>query len=742
VTPQDTVVLSGLTDVDSVRNAIGGRAVRDVRIVTSLRDSSADDVLALHDLLFLVLHVTQQQVEDARGSVIGLFVDSVDAGKLNPFGGLFTGLLKVACLEMPRCQVYGLFTTTADVRTGVRLAERESTRRRLFPIVADDNGTRKSFVLHEEPIDAASIRLTGDSVVLAVGGARGITAELLKAVAHRCAPRIHIIGSNPIHSYPAEAYTADDAEFVEWCRNHVRTRLAEDPALKPAVAAHEVRRIRHARLAHRNTQELTEICGPGRVRYSVCDVLDGAEVDRVVGEIMAGEQRIDLLIHAAGLNTSAMIAEKDFTEFRTIRDTKVRGYLNLKHALREHPPMTWCNFGSLAAVTGQRGEADYTSANDFLASAAWAATDELTIGWTQWGEAGMVVRDSLTKAYYDDAQYYTMMTNEEGAGHFFRELSTARQSACSAYLGVAELRTFDRLYPGYLEFGDDHGELGFFLRKFVRREPDSVEFECPLSVEVDGYLRHHLVRGTPTLPGSFMAEIAAEAAAVLVPELDVVGLRDLVFHKFVKVYPGTPAGPRKIAARTVERTADGAVVHVRITSDLVAPGGVLLAADQLHFEATVLLCNGFPVAPRWTPWPHTDEVDVPDPYYSAESPVALSDVFVSTSDARRNPRGLRTAFAIDAGRHRPALARFLLPAVLFDGMVRLTALDATAVSVPTSIAGIDLYQRANDLDLAELAVYESAGKVVAVRADGTVVAAADGIEAAVIGRVPLALANS
>ncbi|HEX9335262.1 MAG TPA: SDR family NAD(P)-dependent oxidoreductase, partial [Pseudonocardiaceae bacterium] len=335
-TSPDALILStrtGLADAESVRRAIAGRPMRDIRIVTSLRDSDPDQVLALHDLLFLVLHVSQREVDEAGGSVVGLFVDSVDRGKLNPFGGLFTGLLKVACLEMPRCGVFGLFTTTADVRTGVRLAERESTRRRLFPIVVDDGGTRKSFVLHEESIDTGRIRLTADSVVLAVGGARGITAELLKAVAHRWAPRMHILGSNPIHSYPVQVYAADDAEFGEWCRNYVKARLADEPSCKPAAAAHEVRRIRHARLAHRNIQELTDICGSGRVHYSVCDVSDGPTVDRVIGEIMAGEQRIDLLVHAAGLNTSAMIAEKDVTEFRTIRDTKVRGYLNLKRAL-------------------------------------------------------------------------------------------------------------------------------------------------------------------------------------------------------------------------------------------------------------------------------------------------------------------------------------------------------------------------------------------------------------------------
>jgi NAD(P)-dependent dehydrogenase (short-subunit alcohol dehydrogenase family)/3-oxoacyl-(acyl-carrier-protein) synthase len=746
--PPDALVLSarpGDVDVETVRRAIGGHPVRHIRIVTNLRDADPDQVLALHDLLFLVLHVSQLAVEEAGGSVVGVFLDSIDRGKLNPFSGLFTGLLKVACLEMPRCQVFGLFATTADVRTGARLAERESTQRRLFPIVIDENGTRKTLVLNDEPINPSEsdqVRLTGDSVVLAIGGARGITAELLKALALRSAPKIHILGSNPIYSYPAEVYSSDEAEFGEWCKNYVKVRLAEQPSLRPAAAAGEVRRIRQARVARHNVVELENLCGPDRVRYSVCDVSDSAAVDQVLGEIMADEEQIDLLIHAAGLNSSAMIAEKDFTEFRTIRDTKVRGYLNLKRALRERPPVTWCNFGSLAAVTGQQGEADYTAGNDFLVSAAtWATAidgaDELTIGWTQWGETGMVVRDTLTKAYYDEAQYYTMMSNEEGAHHFFLELSAARRSSCSAYMGEAELRTFDRLYPGYLEFGGDHQRLGFFLRKFTRREPDSVEFECTLSLEVDEYLRHHLVRGTPTLPGSFMAEIAAEAAAVLVPDLDVVGLRRMAFHKFVKVYEGRPPVTKKIAARIVERTSDGAVVNVRITADLVAPGGVLLASDQLYFETTVLLRSGFPATPGWAPWQPAEEFSVSDPYYSTGSPVLLTDEFTSTSDLRLHPLGRRAKFVLN---HQPIWTRFAVPAILIDGMARLTSISSdrggtTEVSVPTFVEGIDLYQRANDLDLGNVEMFATNEKVVAVRSDGTVVAVANGIEAALIGRV-------
>ena len=67
----------------------------------------------------------------------------------------------------------------------------------------------------------------------------------------------------------------------------------------------------------------------------------------------------------------------------------------------------WCNFGSLLGFTGQIGEADYASGNDFLATSSVYAnrvlgSDEYTIGWTLWGNVGLGAKP-LTKAYFERA---------------------------------------------------------------------------------------------------------------------------------------------------------------------------------------------------------------------------------------------------------------------------------------------------------------------------------------------------
>ncbi|MGY2063541.1 SDR family NAD(P)-dependent oxidoreductase, partial [Nocardia gipuzkoensis] len=165
--------------------------------------------------------------------------------------------------------------------------------------------------------------------------------------------------------------------------------------------------------------------GASAVEYLVCDVPDARAVEQVMDTIHTATGRIDLLINAAGLNRSAPISAKDFDEFREIRDVKLLAYTNLVAALANRPPRMWGNFGSLLGVSGQVGEVDYASANDFLGTAALTSErsgrNETTMAWTLWGEVGMGA-NPLTKAYFDRTRQYSNMTTEEGIGHFLREL--------------------------------------------------------------------------------------------------------------------------------------------------------------------------------------------------------------------------------------------------------------------------------------------------------------------------------
>lgn len=768
---------------DTVRAALAGRdtAPTHLRVVSALGGATgsgqapaggAPALLALHSAAFLTLQQAYDSLAGADSSVVMLFCGAVDGGVPHPFSGLFTGLLKTAGLELRKATAFALLTATSDVAEAIEAAERESGLARDFPVVVDDGGTRRSYRLTEEdgaPRPGAPVVLDRDSVVVVAGGARGITAEVVKAVAEHFGPRLYVLGSNALDSYPPETFAGTDAEFAAGKARFISSRLAahkaEGRAVTVASISKDFERMLNARAARRNLGAMEAHSGKGRVTYLTCDMRDQAAVDAAIGRVLKENDRIDLLVNSAGLQRSALLKDKDLAEFTAIRDLKVTSYLHLRQALRGREPRLWCNFGSLLGYFGQRGEADYASANDFLATASQYASaregrEEFTIGWTLWSGTGMGA-DELTKAYYQRAGSYSGMPVAEGVHHFIRELHTPVRRPSVVHLGEAERATVERFYPGYPtgrgERADGAGAApapGFYLRRLVESDARSALFECRFDLDTDAYLQHHTVRGAPTLPGTFVTELAAEAARHLVPGLHVVAFEDLRFEHFLRVYPGVPAQPRRIRAEITGTSGDVTAVQVQVMEDVVAPTGTLLIKDRLHFSARVLLAGSFPAAPRWERWDDAGDTPVPDPYHLPGAPVRLSGPFASTTETRIHPLGKRGRYSLTLPDDGP-WDRFTVPAILLDGLARTGVLDLVGgelipVAAPLSIRRIDLYEDANDrtlsrepggLDLyvtpagSDLAAEPADNRFVAVRPDGRMVLQMKDLRAVRIGFV-------
>ncbi|MGI5282723.1 SDR family oxidoreductase [Nonomuraea polychroma] len=744
--------------VEAVDAVLGGRIPAHVRVLADLTASAPPDecvadgapaLEALHDLAFLVL----RRCPDA--SAMMLFLGALPHGVPHPYTGLFSGLMKVAHLESPGTDRFMLATRQRDVSSAQHAAEQESRRERTLPVVFDVDGERRAFTLVERLAEVGAVtRFSEESVILAVGGARGITAELMKALAEQFRPRLYLLASNPLDSYPPEVFEQSDEDFAAGRKAYLRAQLKARPGTPVVAFNREYDRMADARAARRNIDAMIEHCGPDRVRYLTCDVTDPDAVHAAVSTVLAAEQEIDLLVNAAGRNGSALMPDKDPATFRAVRDLKLVSHRNLKRALAARPPQLWCNFGSLLGFFGQRGEADYASGNDFLATAgayeaATAGTDEVTMGWTLWGGVGMGA-SPLVSDYYERRGHYTPMTVAEGVHHFVRELHASTPAANVVYLGEAERRTVEDFYPAFFA----GSERSFYLRRLVAREADAVTYECPFDLETDAYLRHHVVNGQPTLPGTFITEIAAEAALALRPDLQVIGFTDLRFERFLRLYENVAPAPKRIHAHVVHAEQDLVTVEVRLATDVVAPSGVILNKDITHFSTRVLLAGRFGATPRIQPWAaDTAEVPVPDPYHIEGAPVLLTGPFVTTAGTRSHPRGKRARFAPTLQPDHPVWSRFTMPSLLLDGMARMGVLNLidgqlVPVAAPLSIRRIDLYQRANDLSLARsgpIELYatptgfalEADGSVenrfVAARPDGTVVAQIKDVSATVLG---------
>ncbi|MCX5197378.1 SDR family oxidoreductase [Streptomyces sp. NBC_00249] len=765
---------------DAVREVLASLPgpVRDLRVVADLTASvpaeealtgAAEGITALHDLTFLAVQQRYEDLGAAMSSVVFLLLGAMPGGIAHPLAGLFTGLAKCVSLELADADSYAFLAATSDPQAGARLAALEADAVRTFPVVYHDGTRRLVPALQEapapqDPAGPGPAPLGRDSVVLALGGARGITAELLTALAERYGSRIYALGSNALDTYPPETFEGSDEEFAATRSAYISARLRAGGGTVADISR-QFDRMSDARTARRNLDRMARHSGEGRVSYLTCDARDEASVRAAVDAVVAEHGRIDLVINAPGLNRSAMIRDKDFGEFRRIRDLKVAAHRNLHRALAGRAPRMWCDFGSLLGFFGQRGESDYASGNDYLATAAGYAaattgTAEFVIGWTLWDEVGMGANE-LTRAYFKRAGSYSHMPVEEGVRHFLAELAAPRGTASVVHLGEAERATVEQFYPGYLDArpasGPQRGR--FYLRRELPQPPADTAradgatavFECAFDLDSDGYLEHHLVRGVPTLPGTFVTELASEAALHLVPEGVVVALEDVRFHHFLQVHREIPQGPKRITATVAGQVGDLTTVEVEVSYDVVSPTGVKLVSGRPHFTARVLVSNAFPDAPLWQPWEDSEDVPVPDPYHADGAPVRLTGPFMATTGTRSGPRGARSVFRAELDPAEPAWSSFLVPTVLLDAMARtgvLAPVDGLIpVAAPLSIRRVDLYQQANDRELTaqhgELDLYvvnpgfvegrPEGNRFVAVAPGGRVVAQMKDLTATVIG---------
>ena len=709
-------------------HAVFARASRDIRHVRVIADLEASSpaaqslhvecpsLVALHDLTFLTLKACFDTLSRPGGSFLSLFMSAVRDGVLHPFAGLFNGTIKSAAIEMRETLVLSVFTSSGDADEAIRQAEKETAAQQLLPTVVLEGGVRKSFLLRPAPaaLDAASpARLDSSSVVVATAGARGITAELLKTIAKHFKPRLYLIGSNRLDEYPPDVFEGSDAEFAKRRAGYVAQRKAASPGMSVASISREFDRMVAARTSRRNIAEMASYAGEAAVHYLACDVLDRERLTRLLADVVRVEGKIDLVINSAGLNRSSSIPVKTFADFAAVRDLKLRGYQNLRHALRGSLPRTWCNFGSFIGLTGQSGETDYSAGNDFLTSAsAWSAQydgiDEYTIGWTLWSEVGLGSHP-VFQTFLEKSGLYTKMATEEGIHHFVREVNCASHPPSVVYMGPAEKAALTAYIPGYFAAADRPASTGgkgsFYIGKVLTATAEEIVVERRFSLETDPYLQHHVVNGYPTLPGTFVAEIATEAALQLAPGWKVVALEDAVFSHFLRVYDTGKAGAaRRIHARVAERRADQLLIHVRVLTDITSPDGRVLAKDKLHFEMNAVMRREYPAAPRWEPWNGQGEVAIPDPYHFPSAPVALTDMFVSTRDTRIHPAGKRATWHLALAEDDAVFSRFVVPAIMLDGLARIAVLnyvdgDFLPLAAPASIRRIDFYESGNDMEL-------------------------------------------
>jgi NAD(P)-dependent dehydrogenase (short-subunit alcohol dehydrogenase family) len=308
-----------------------------------------------------------------------------------------------------------------------------------------------------------ALSLGGDSVVLLTGGARGITGKTAFALAQATGCHLELMGRSPL---PAAAEDADIAASAGPADIR-RALIARGMRVNAEIEA-QTRRLLTAREIRGTLAALATVAAS--VRYHQADVRDAASVQAVVGAVLDSRGRLDGVIHGAGVLDDKLVRDKTTESFRNVFSTKVAGARTLADALerglasRGRGKLSFLVFfGSVSGVFGNRGQSDYSAANDALdtLSRLWAdrfAGQVLSVDWGPWesGESGMVSA-GLKREY--ERLGIGLIDADEGVACLLRELaagqgrSRAREGTSQVIYACGDPQGYEAMLAGQVTAG-------------------------------------------------------------------------------------------------------------------------------------------------------------------------------------------------------------------------------------------------------------------------------------------------
>ncbi len=642
--------------------------------------------------LFLAQRARPHLLEAARAG--GAFYVVVTAlADAHPVTGAVHGLLKTAALEWPEvaCATvdvgHGLdagLVVADELRSGFLDLEVERTDAgRFVPALVERP------LAHAQRAAPPSSPLPGahGEVIVASGGARGVTATALLALARASRPALLLLGRTALVDEPACCAGAGDEASLK--RALVADKKRAGLALSLAAVGEEARAVVAVREIRAFLASL-ESAG-ARVLYRAVDVRDAVAVAAACADARAAFGPITGLVHGAGVLADRRIEDKTAEQVARVMDTKVLGLEALLAATRDDPLRVVALFSSVAGRFGNVGQVDYAMANEALNETAVALARTRpglvvkSLNWGPW-EGGMVT-PALKKIFLERGVH--VLSRAAGARHFVDELS-ARDGAVEVVFG------------GALS-GQTAAGAPAVSRAVNRVRVDARAFP---------FLADHAIQGTVVLPVAGALALAADAAGAT-SFTDVRVLRGLRLPRFFD------------EGHDVDVVVDGERFSLsvpgergpRYTARVVRSHGAPPAAPSALTAATgARPAGGEPVyarlfhGPRFHLLQSVDRID--------------DDVLVARARGCVDA-GWGEALALDAGALDAALQAALLWARHRSGGAFLpTAIAAVTASTPAAGRGpLACVVRGARCD-----GVKAVADVTLTRADGTVAAALTGVE--------------
>jgi enediyne polyketide synthase len=479
---------------------------------------------------------------------VGLFLEAGKAAVGAPAGTRFvvaqgrygaSGLARTTFLEA--ADVSTTIVTLPDLAPSTAAAVDEAVRRVLTEAAAtttfsevryDADGQRRTPLLTvvQAPVQASTdTPLDASDVLLVTGGGKGITAECALVMAKDSGCKLALVGR-------------DEADGDE----ELTANLA---------------RMTAAGIVH---------------QYERADVTDAEQVAAAVARFEADLGTVTAVMHGAGRNVPGALANLTEEDFHLTLAPKVAGLRTVLDAVDEDKVKLLVTFGSIIGRAGLKGEAHYSTANDWMSELtadfqqAHPNARALAMEWSVWSGAGMGEKLGVVEALMRDG--ITPVTLDNGLGVLRQLLADPSAGPVLTIAGrVGGLPTLP------LDTGQELPLTRFVDRVVVHYPNIELITEVELSAGSDPYLSDHELDGDLLFPAVLGMEAMTQVATAALDRTGVPLFSDVEFLRPIVVRPGSATTLRLAAL-----VRDDETVAVAIRAEDTG-----FSAD--HFRATLRL---------------------------------------------------------------------------------------------------------------------------------------------------------
>ncbi len=537
-------------------------------------------------------------------------------GATAPLGGAVAGFTKAYKRERP--DVLVKVVDFAPGRKTAALAEQLIAETLFDPGIVEvgypDNG-RYTVTLVEQPAadGAPGLTLNADTIFVVTGAAGGITSAIVNDLAAASGGVFYLLDLVPEpdpHDEQIRLFRSDKEALKE---QFIAAARAKGERPTPVLIEKQMMAVERGEAALRAIEGVQ--AAGGVPIYRSVNLLDGEALAAVVGEIRERYGRINVLVHAGGIEISRSLDDKLQSQFDLVFDIKADGFFSLLRAAGEMPIGATVAFSSVAGRFGNSGQTDYSATNDLLCKLTsslrrWRPqTRGIVIDWTAWSGIGMATRGSIPKIM--EMAGIEMLPPEVGIPTVRRELAAGGFSGEVVVGGALGVLTAEWDETGGLDLGKANAWLAENRRLMVgeivaAHVYGGLQARTVLDPREQAFLHDHALEGTPVLPGVMGTEAFAEMATLLAPGYQVRAVRDERLMSLFKFYRHEPQTLRLSSRLYINR--DGELVadcELRSVRDLAKPG--LPPKEQVHFTAQVDLMPGALTAPEPIQLPATSE---------------------------------------------------------------------------------------------------------------------------------------